>query len=160
MCRLDHPKRVDLLIEAVSKIPNVHLCIIGAGKHFDSINEQIRIYKTNNITMRGEVQGFKEFHKYDIFALISESEGLPISALEAMSSGLALVLSDVGGCRSLIHNNGVVVKNDVLSIVDGINHCIDNLAEQKINSLNFFNAKFNLEKQKKKYLEYYKKVLK
>ena len=51
--------------------------------------------------------------KTSVFSLISDSEGLPLSALEAMSSELPIILSDVGGCFELIDENGILVKNNV-----------------------------------------------
>lgn len=38
----------------------------------------------------------------DIYVLISNWEGLPLSIIEAMRAGLATVCSDVGGCRELV----------------------------------------------------------
>ena len=38
----------------------------------------------------------------DVFALTSHYEGFPISILEAMSMGLAVIASDVGGIREAV----------------------------------------------------------
>lgn len=38
----------------------------------------------------------------DVFVLVSNREGLPLSIIEAMRAGLATVCSDVGGCRELV----------------------------------------------------------
>ena len=47
----------------------------------------------------------------DIFALISEWEGLPISILEAMSHGIPVIASDVGGVSEAVLDNetGILV---------------------------------------------------
>ncbi|MCW0135793.1 hypothetical protein OIU92_00875 [Escherichia coli] len=46
----------------------------------------------------GEVNNFYNYHEYDLFSLISDSEGLPMSGLEAHTAAIPLLLSDVGGC--------------------------------------------------------------
>jgi glycosyltransferase involved in cell wall biosynthesis len=160
VCRLKHPKRVDLLIEAFGKFHDLQLTIIGDGPDKDLLANKISDSEHSNIVMLGNVNGFDKFYNYDIFVLISESEGLPISALEAMSCGLGLVLSNVGGCSELIDNNGVLVNNSIEEIKNGISTCIDKIDEFKNNSINLFNMKFNLNTNKIKYLNYYNSYLK
>jgi len=47
----------------------------------------------------------------DIFVISSRREGMPLSLLEAMASGLAVIVTDVGGCTEVVRHghNGVVV---------------------------------------------------
>ncbi|WP_137593636.1 glycosyltransferase, partial [Escherichia coli] len=61
------------------------------------------------------------------FVLTSDSEGLPMSALEAASAGLPMLLSDVGGCSELIDNlnpNGILYNNEIESICEAIKKLI------------------------------------
>ena len=88
-----------------------------------------------------------------------KSEGLPISALEAMSAGLALILSDVGGCKSLIQDNGGLVLNNKEAIKEAIVVCMDQLSKYQFNSLRLFNERHNLSHTAKRYIEYYHSVL-
>lgn len=114
--RLAHPKRLDLLIEAVNKVDGVVLTVVGDGPNRN-------LYRQNkNVEFLGEIKNFNEFYKYDAFALISDSEGLPMSALEAASAGLPLLLSNVGGCSELIKDNGLLVDNTVEDIVNAIDN--------------------------------------
>jgi glycosyltransferase involved in cell wall biosynthesis len=156
VARLESPKRVDLLIEATKDLNDVELHVIGDG----SQRNYLESIKYKNVFFHGEIDGFNNFSSYNIFALISDSEGLPLSALEAMSVGLPLILSDVGGCFELIDNNGVLVKNNIEVITKAIQTCILNINEFGNNSLILFNQKFNLELSKKEYLNYYQEVLK
>uniref|UniRef100_UPI0040485838 glycosyltransferase n=1 Tax=Algoriphagus sp. TaxID=1872435 RepID=UPI0040485838 len=155
VCRLKYPKRVDLLIDVCSKRSDFHLTIVGDGPDKEKLLKKIYDLKISNILMLGNVDGFDKFYNYDVFVLISESEGLPISALEAMSCGLGIVLSDVGGCSELICNNGVLVNNSIDEIENGISVCIEKIDFFKKNSINFFNSNFNLEINKYCYIDYY-----
>ena len=78
--RLSPPKRIDLLIDAVKDV-GVELHIVGDGELLNSLKK----IAGNNVFFHGEVNNFESFQDFDIFCLISESEGLPLSALEAMS---------------------------------------------------------------------------
>jgi glycosyltransferase involved in cell wall biosynthesis len=62
------------------------------------------------------------YHAADAFTLTSWSEALPLSALEAMGTGLPCVLTDVGGARDIIREgeNGYLVSpNSPRDIADG-----------------------------------------
>ncbi len=155
VARLEHPKRVDLLIEATKNLRNIELHIIGDG----SQRNYLKSIKHKNVVFHWEIDGFNDFSSYDIFALISDSEGLPLSALEAMSAGLPIILSDVGGCSELIENNGVLVINDVECIQKAIEKCILNMNQYKEGSKILFNKKFNLNTFKYEFLNYYKAII-
>ncbi len=51
------------------------------------------------------------YRKGDLFLMPSLSEGLPVAGVQAMAMGLALVMSDIGGCVDLVENgvNGWLV---------------------------------------------------
>ncbi|EGT4253155.1 glycosyltransferase [Citrobacter amalonaticus] len=108
--RLTHPKRPELLARVISKNPDIFLDIAGGGEYLTKLKEEFK--GCNNINFLGEVYSFNQYHNYDIFALISDSEGLPMSALEAHTAGIPLLMSDVGGCKELINGNGLLVSND------------------------------------------------
>jgi glycosyltransferase involved in cell wall biosynthesis len=154
VARLAPPKRIDLLIEATKDL-NIELHIIGDGLQ----KEYLQSIQHNNVFFHGEIDAFDDFNSYDIFALISDSEGLPLSALEAMSVGLPIILSDVGGCSELINKNGILVKNNIKDIKNAITLCIDNKEEFGKNSENEFNEKFNLSLGYDEYINYYHKIL-
>ena len=47
----------------------------------------------------------------DVLVLPSREEGMPTVVLEAMASGLPIIMTEVGGARQLVHNgnNGLIV---------------------------------------------------
>lgn len=145
--RLTHPKRFDLLIEAVSTMPSIKLDIVGP-----IIDDVSHLMCYEHIRFLGEVPGFNNFDNYDCFALISDSEGLPMSALEASSAGLPLILSDVGGCKELVNeSNGLLVDNTIENIRLALDDLIENYPDFKvaavnnISNVNIFEQKINYE---------------
>ena len=153
--RLEAPKRVDLLIKATENLDNIELHIIGDGNQ----RAYLETIKHKNVIFHGEIDGFNDFKSYDIFLLISDSEGLPLSALEAMSSGVPIILSDVGGCFELIDGNGILVKNDINEIKKAIVDSIANKEDFSEKLIKIFNKIYNLEFNKEVYINYYKKTL-
>ncbi len=155
VARLEAPKRIDLLIEATKDINDVELHIVGDG----SQRNYLESIKHKNVIFHGEINGFNNFKNYDIFCLISDSEGLPLSALEAVSSELPIILSDVGGCFELIDENGILVKNNVNEIKRAISKCILNKEIFSKKSIELFTKMYNLDLNKDIYVDYYKEII-
>ncbi|HHF3101553.1 glycosyltransferase [Vibrio alginolyticus] len=135
--RINHPKRFDLLVESIKNMDNVELYIVGSGPLISDIPNQ------SNVHLLGEIPSFSSYSDFDVFCLISDSEGLPMSALEAACSGLPLVLSDVGGCSDVINKtfkNGLLVENTTDDIVSAINDIQLNYAEYLDNALKVINV--------------------
>ncbi len=110
-------KRVSDLVTAFAqiadKVPNVELLLLGDGPTRPEVDRLIRKFELNN---RVNCPGFKrDVYQYlrcaDVFALSSELEGAPLSLLEAMSCGLPVVVTDVGGIPEIIKDgeNGLLV---------------------------------------------------
>lgn len=58
------------------------------------------------------LQFFKKNH-FNLFVLLSSIEGLPVSLIEAMSFGIPLLATDVGGVSEVINeSNGVLIERD------------------------------------------------
>lgn len=146
--RLSAPKRCDILINAINNIPNIKLDIIGDGP----LRSELSCAK--NIEFLGEIPNFNNFNNYNLFALISDSEGLPMSALEAASNGIPLLLSNVGGCPELIKNNGLSVENNVFAISVAIRKIMSNYESYKKGAC-VLSPFFNIELSKPKYFKVY-----
>lgn len=146
--RLTHPKRPELLMSVVAKHPDLQLDIIGGGERLEELKRQFKKYP--NIRFLGEIQNFNDYANYDVFALISDSEGLPMSALEAHTAGLPMLLSDVGGCNELITNNGLLVVNEYDVIEDNLLKLIHDY-ESYFNCAQVEKNKFELNSYKNAY---------
>jgi len=97
----------------------------------------------------------------DIYILPSHAEGLPISILEAMSAGLAIVSTNVGAIPEVIENgvNGYLInKGDYVALADKIsillndkNH-LNNISYNNTEKIkNNYDLNYVLEKMDKEY---------
>lgn len=60
------------------------------------------------------------YQKGDIFILPSKKEGMPNVVLEAMASGLPIVMSPCEGSKELIQGNGIIADADLQRFADAI----------------------------------------
>lgn len=160
LARFAHPKRMDLLVEAVKELDFVDMHIVGSGPEYTAIDDIIKAQHIHNITLHGEIKSFKDFNNYHAFILLSDSEGLPMSALEAMSAGLPLVMSNVGGCRELIENNGLLVENDVVAVKAALETLRINFTNYQQTVRSYFDRYFNLEQRSQDFLDLYRSLIK
>ncbi|MCB2074047.1 MAG: glycosyltransferase family 4 protein [Novosphingobium sp.] len=98
-------KNLPLLVRAFSSLPDEwQLVILGEGPERDAIRaEALRL----NVAHRVHLPGFfadpaKAIGLFDLFALSSHSEQFPISVVEAMAAGLAVVSPDVGDVMDML----------------------------------------------------------
>lgn len=111
-------KNQKLLIQSIAlleeKIPNMQVLLVGEGPLLDK-------YKTLVIDLNlSEIISFLGYRNdvntlmkiSDVAVSTSKQEGLPVNVMEAMATGLPIVVSDCRGNRDLINNNGFVVDND------------------------------------------------
>ena len=89
------------------------------------------------VKFEGWVSGDKKINMLnwaDIFILPSHNEGLPISILEAMSYGMPIISTPVGGIPEVVKGNGVLVTpGNEIEIALSMRHYLDNpvLIEQE-----------------------------
>jgi len=92
---------------------NVHLVIVGDGELRNKLQEYSKECGIeDSVIFLGErTDAFTILKTFDAFVLCSLYEGMSVSLLEAMSSSLPCVVTDVGGNVELIKNgeNGFVV---------------------------------------------------
>jgi len=114
VARFSPPKDHAAVLHAAAKIEEpFQLWFIGDGpglSHTKELAESLRMLpRTTFWGMRSDVPDL--LAQSQVFVLASRHEGLPISVLEAMSVGLPVVASDVGGVRELVRDGktGVLV---------------------------------------------------
>jgi len=127
--RLVEAKNYPLLVRAIAlvvkKVPQARCLIVGEGPFRGEIEREIeKLSLSENIAVPGARRDIAEILKSaDIFTLSSIREGLPVSLLEAMASGCAIVATDAGGIPDAIVDgvNGLLVKtSDENALADGL----------------------------------------
>ena len=127
--RLTEQKGLTYLLQAMPRIlaaqPDTVLVIAGEGVLADSLREQARsLGVQEQVRFIGPRRDIPELlAMFDLYALPSEWEGLPMIILEAMASGCPIVASDVGGVRMAVRDgeNGYLVQaRDVDALVQRI----------------------------------------
>ena len=107
--RLEPVKGVDVLLSSWAALKeqvqtNVHLVIVGDGSQRDDLvklADSLKIHES--ISFSGLQQDPRDYYwAADFFVLPSHTEGLSNALLEAMSCGLPVVASNVGGAMDVV----------------------------------------------------------
>lgn len=109
----------------------VNFLILGDGDDREKIEE---IIQKHNATDYIKLLGFKinvedYLRQAEVYISSSKTEGLPLSILEAMASGLPIVATDAGGTRDIVLNNvnGFLIKiDDEVALQEAIVNLISN----------------------------------
>jgi glycosyltransferase EpsD len=126
---LSYRKHQDLLINVASKlkdrIPNLKILLAGNGDLEEQYLKQIAYLDVHN---QVELLGFRKdidnlMNLADLAVSASRQEGLPVNVMEAMATGLPLVVTDCRGNRDLVtdNENGFVVGiDDIEKFADSV----------------------------------------
>ncbi|MEZ5358265.1 MAG: glycosyltransferase [Candidatus Zixiibacteriota bacterium] len=110
----DHATILDAFKLIKESYDDVVLSFIGDGPLREKIEEKIKtLGLQGSVFLTGKREDVPDLLRLmDIFLLFSLSEGTSMSVAEAMASGLAVVVTDVGGNPSLVDDgtNGLLVK--------------------------------------------------
>jgi glycosyltransferase involved in cell wall biosynthesis len=116
--RLDAAKNQKMLVRAMAPLlsSRVRLVIIGEGDARPDVEAAIAaLPEPQWVVMTGRRMDVpKLVHAFDVFALSSRSEGLPLVVPEAMAAGLPIVTTGVGGLPDVVDDQvtGLVVPVD------------------------------------------------
>ncbi len=89
------PELAQITAMASESLPDSSFCFLGP-----MTNEEVHhYYQTTSVS---------------VFVNASETEGLPVSIMEAISYGIPVIATDVGGTKEIVYDNevGFLVKND------------------------------------------------
>jgi glycosyltransferase involved in cell wall biosynthesis len=109
-------KRVDKLIEAIQRIDQIGLVIVGDGPergHLESLVQRLEL--TDRVYLAGQqskAETLSLMASCDLFVLNSTYEGFPHVVLEAMSASLPVLATAVGGTPELVQDgeNGLLIS--------------------------------------------------
>ena len=136
VARFSYQKDHETLFKALSflnidELNKLTINLIGDGDLYDEYFEKSTNMNLNDsLNFIGETENVGKYLKNsDFFMLISNYEGLPVSIIEALSVGLPIIASDVGGVNELVKDqiNGFLIpKGDELKLAGVLKNIIVN----------------------------------
>ena len=162
-------KRLNLLFDALQKTQsNITWHHFGDGVLMNDLNNAIKNKRQGlNVILHGYVSNqtlinFYQKQQVDLFVNVSSSEGLPVSIMEALSFGIPVIATDVGGTSELVSDKvGELISSTFSS--DSLGQNIEKLLNLKSeellllrsNARSIFELKVNA---KINYLLFYNKI--
>lgn len=122
-------KGVPYLVEATRRLPQVDFHLVGP---VEAGMEAILAQAPANLTVRGPLPGDAlpaEYRQADLFCLPSLEEGLPLTLLQAMASGLPVVATPETGGADVVapgHEGLLIPSRDPAAIVEAVETILEN----------------------------------
>ena len=127
--RVEPVKRIYKIVETLEILDKQKKLIewthIGGGSQLNKIKKICQAKKMKYIKwdFKGDIKNaeviqlYKE-KKFDLFINVSSSEGLPVSIMEALSFGIPVIATDVGGTSEIVVNNitGQLIEKNITSL--------------------------------------------
>lgn len=169
--RLAQEKRVDGFIECckelISNGERLNCLIVGSG----DLDLRLKtMAEKNHLQEYIKFTGFIDpidivYSVIDLLLITSDTEGTPRCALEAMSAGVPIIATNVGGLKEIVNEkNGYLVnKGDYKTMAKIIQNCIQDdirLKQLSENCKNTIKKRFDITKMQQKIDVVYKKIYK
>lgn len=110
VARLVAIKRIDVFLAAAERVvarrPDLICVVLGDGPLRPALEEQARerALPVRFLGWRADLPAV--YADLDVVVLTSDNEGTPVSVIEALAGGRAVVATDVGGVRDVIGSDG------------------------------------------------------
>lgn len=127
-------KAPDIVIKALRILKDrnfdVDFTWVGDGCYKDEMVKMAQEYNVDNIIhfvgsiSRDQILSYLK--KFDLFVLVSRTEGLPRVVIEAMSQGLPCIGTRVGGIPELLDDIALIQPNDEIALADKIEEILKN----------------------------------
>lgn len=169
-------KRVNLIIEALHLIEDVNINWVhfGSGYSFSDIQSLAYNLLSNKDNISYEFRGyvdFQEIHEFyqenivDCFITTSSTEGgAPVSIQEAISYGIPIIGTNVGGITEMIDGNGFLLKenpkpDEIAYYIKKISKmCYDDYLLLREKSRLIWENKYDADKNCKLFVDYIKEL--
>ena len=164
--RIVYGKGIEYLIKAYKQIDTEKKLVIAGGTSDsqDFMNELKEMAAGDErIIFTGFVQGQMLEELYSnayIYTLPSDSEGMPLSLLEAMSYGNCCLVSDIAECADVVEEKGVTFrKSDAQDLKDKLQMLLDDANATQVykkEAAEFILKKYNWDEVVDKTMELYR----
>lgn len=129
ICRLTKDKNVELAIDSIRELTQaVELIVAGDGEHRA---ELVEYSNKLPVTFLGHIKAEQFYSKIDVMLLTtpekSNADATPLVILEAMSAGIPVISTRVGGVPELIENgvSGLLCDDTIRGLADAIRLLIE-----------------------------------
>jgi len=164
VARLVERKRVQDAIKALEGL-EAELIVVGEGPERDRLET---LAENIDVREKAEFKGYVDhsdideiYASADVFLLPSMNEGMSNTVLEAMASGLPIIVTDTGGTEELIDGNGFLIdKKSPKDITDAIESYIENqdIMERHSRASRSIAEEMSWGKVADRYLDIYKNI--
>lgn len=159
---------VDAIEIARKKVPNIRCYLAGDGEIDKFCNIIVERGLQNNIEVVGWADFTKKLEllsKVSTVVLPSYNEGLPMSILEGMATGKAIISTTAGAIPEVVkEENGILIQpGDVQALADALVKCSTNLKmleDMSQKNINKIYEQFSMKSMHLKLMSYYKQVIK
>jgi glycosyltransferase involved in cell wall biosynthesis len=128
--RTSREKGIDVFVEAIGVLanPRIHVVVVGDGPERSRAEERARELAPGQFHWPGSVpDAARYFAAFDLFVMSSRTEGLPMVLLEAMSAGIPIVTTSVGGIPDMLTSGEalLVAPNDANALAAAIRAAVN-----------------------------------
>jgi len=116
------------------ELKNICLVMVGKGELEGKIKKLAKELKIKKLIFLGHIEYEKIPNVYacsDVYVLTSVYEGFPLTLLEAMSSGLPCIVSNVPSLRSIVNDAKAGVVVDINDKIQAVSQVIDFLSNKE-----------------------------
>ena len=172
VARFSHQKNNMELIRAVEQINKLYsgslqLNMVGNGPLLSEAQAYVESHKLEDdvhfLGSRTDVDDI--LNQNDIFCLISNYEGLPISIIEAMRAEMPIIASDVGGVNELVQDgvNGFLIpRGNISELVEKLKYILEHKELIKFMgeaSRKIYEEEYTADRMNQKILSVYNEVI-
>ncbi|HOW36376.1 MAG TPA: glycosyltransferase [Candidatus Omnitrophota bacterium] len=158
---------IDAFKELAPKYSQLKLMIVGCGPEERKLKLMAESYRLKDrIIFPGFIADMPPVYQaMDIFVLTSETEGIPLTILEAMASWVPVISTRVGGVPKLIEHEktGILIeKNNLRVLIAKLTDFVENHAKFKMfaeNAFVYVQQNFSSEKMVEQYRKVYQSVV-
>lgn len=111
-------KRIELIVDSLQRIHDIKIHWIHIGAYYQDRFEDFKTYAKDKLSLNtnitydlkgdmknDEISEYLSNEFFDVFISTSATEGIPVSMMEAMSFGIPVISTNVGGVHEIVEDN-------------------------------------------------------